>query len=102
MKKHIVKEGSREHVISYHLVNGESKQVCSEKDCEINHETKDDCEPENPKMGPFLCEWCSKPMKSLKGRREENGKHFGLGTCVDCGTVWSQPVDDPLQVTKEN
>ena len=38
MKKHIIKEGSRFHVISYHLVNGTCKRVCSEKDCEINHE----------------------------------------------------------------
>lgn len=56
MIPHIFKEGSRQHVISYHLVILKNfKQlgiaVCSEKDCEINHNTKkimkkEDCNDE--------------------------------------------------------
>jgi len=40
--KHIYKEGSREHVLSYHLVNDKAVIKCSEPECEINKENKDD------------------------------------------------------------
>lgn len=41
MTKHIIKEGARYHVHSYHLCRDEfgefSKTTCSTKDCEHNH-----------------------------------------------------------------
>lgn len=41
MTKHIIKEGARYHVHSYHLCRDEfgkfSKTTCSTKDCEDNH-----------------------------------------------------------------
>lgn len=35
-EKHIIKEGSRKHVISYHLQDGKAIDRCSEPNCEIN------------------------------------------------------------------
>ena len=34
--KHICKEGSREHVVSYYLINGKVIMKCSEPNCCIN------------------------------------------------------------------
>ena len=35
-EKHIVKEGSREHVVSWYSKNGKSYRKCSRKNCELN------------------------------------------------------------------
>ena len=37
---HVVKEGSREHVISYHHTKNGSMIKCSEPNCEINKPQK--------------------------------------------------------------
>lgn len=34
--KHVIKQGSREHVISYHGTRNGAIERCSEKNCEIN------------------------------------------------------------------
>lgn len=39
--KHIYCQGSREHVLSYHLVSGRSVETCSEQNCIINKPRKD-------------------------------------------------------------
>jgi len=49
------------------------------------------------KIGPFLCEWCGKPMRTAKGRRtNEDGTVVIVGECRGgCGVVWSKPVHVP-------
>ena len=37
-EKHIIEEGSLEHVVSYRICNGKAKEICSEPNCEINDE----------------------------------------------------------------
>lgn len=38
---HVIEEGSREHVISYHLINGKAVIRCSEPNCEENKSEDD-------------------------------------------------------------
>jgi hypothetical protein len=49
------------------------------------------------KIGPFLCEWCGKPMRTAKGRRANgDGTVAIIGECRGgCGVVWSKPVHVP-------
>jgi len=46
------------------------------------------------KVGPFLCEWCGKPMRTAKGRRtNDDGTVAIIGECRGgCGVVWSKTV----------
>lgn len=48
------------------------------------------------KPGPFLCEWCSTPLETLKRtmKYQDNPNLIvGIGYCRKCGgEVWSKPV----------
>lgn len=83
MEKHIIEEGSRQHVISYQLYKGRGQEICSEPNCEVNKDLEKvtnkelDLEPckhgdyeFNPEMG-LVCEDCGL-SKDTVGLEEEN------------------------------